>query len=136
MKEALQQYKIEHEKHSGNEVKAILVGTRLGDPYSEHLDTFMETDIGWPKLMRVHPILEWNYDDIWEFLRCEEIGKGGIGWCELYDYGWVQSFLSLMIHVTDSLNTDTPLWAQLSIQYPTHYYATRQTRMDGNRHGN
>lgn len=87
MKEALQRYKEEHLNSSGNEVKAVLVGTRLGDPYSETLKPFQMTDKGWPEMMRVHPILDWTYDDIWAFLRSEELEKGGIGWCSLYNYG-------------------------------------------------
>lgn len=88
MKEALQQYKKEHLNASGNEVKAVLVGTRIGDPYSETLQPFLKTDHGWPDMMRVHPILDWTYDDIWAFLRSEELEEGGIGWCSLYNYGY------------------------------------------------
>ena len=48
--------------------KAILMGTRLNgvtrrdDPYSANLVPFLQTDGNWPKIMRVHPILAWNYN--------------------------------------------------------------------------
>ena len=54
---------------------------------TETLQTFAPTDADWPALMRVHPILDWTYADIWEFLRCPDLGDGGVGWCVLYDYG-------------------------------------------------
>lgn len=46
-------------------VKAILVGTRRTDPHGGKLGTFQPTDGGWPDFMRVHPVIEWKYGDIW-----------------------------------------------------------------------
>ena len=46
-------------------VKAILVGTRRTDPHGEHLKHFDPTDSGWPKFVRVHPVIDWHYVDIW-----------------------------------------------------------------------
>lgn len=99
MKAALERYKAEQEEQEvragrdkGNAVQAILVGTRAGDPYSDTLDYFTPTDGDWPELMRVHPVLHWTYDDVWEFLRSPHLsldGKmGGVEWCNLYDYGY------------------------------------------------
>ena len=39
------------------QIKAILLGTRYSDPYSDKLTTFCPTDTQWPDYMRVHPIL-------------------------------------------------------------------------------
>lgn len=41
--------------------------------------------------MRVHPILDWSYDEIWEYLRHPSltVGDSGVEWCDLYDYGSV-----------------------------------------------
>ena len=33
--------------------------------------------------MRVHPVLEWKYVDVWAFLR-----HMNVEWCELYDQGF------------------------------------------------
>ncbi|PRQ69889.1 hypothetical protein AAT19DRAFT_11542 [Rhodotorula toruloides] len=108
MREALQVY-VDRRKSSlalsngtegrRGEIKAVLVGTRRNDPHGEHLRPFSPTDAGWPDFMRVHPILDWSYGDVWAFLRAETLtlgddGEGregkrrGLEWCELYDYGY------------------------------------------------
>jgi FAD synthetase len=46
-------------------VKAILVGTRRTDPHGETLTSFVETDHEWPVFMRVHPVIDWHYAEIW-----------------------------------------------------------------------
>lgn len=46
-------------------VKAILVGTRRTDPHGMLLTHFDPTDHGWPAFMRVHPVIDWHYVEIW-----------------------------------------------------------------------
>lgn len=46
-------------------VKAIFVGTRRTDPHGEHLTHFDPTDHNWPTFMRIHPVIDWHYVDIW-----------------------------------------------------------------------
>ena len=45
------------------------MGTRLGDPGSKGQSHFSPTDGSWPKVMRVNPILHWEYRHVWTFLR-------------------------------------------------------------------
>lgn len=49
-----------------------------------HLSYFSASDTqkGFPAFMRVNPIIDWNYKQIWEFLRGFEIP-----YCSLYDEG-------------------------------------------------
>lgn len=51
-------------------VKAIFVGTRRTDPHGEHLTHFDPTDHGWPSFMRIHPVIDWHYVDVWTVRIC------------------------------------------------------------------
>ncbi|KAI1816478.1 adenine nucleotide alpha hydrolases-like protein [Poronia punctata] len=64
-------------------VKAIFVGTRRTDPHGEKLTHFDRTDSGWPDFMRVHPVIDWHYVEIWAFIRHLQIP-----YCSLYDQGY------------------------------------------------
>lgn len=99
MKEALSQYiDIRNNKISQNnstsqlngssdpldtKLKAIFVGIRRTDPYGQHLKHFQKTDKGWPDFIRIHPVIDWRYKDIWNFLRVL-----GIPYCILYELGY------------------------------------------------
>lgn len=64
-------------------MKAIFMGTRSTDPRSSTLKDFSPTDPGWPQIMRVNPILHWDYDDVWNFILALKVP-----YCELYDRGY------------------------------------------------
>ena len=56
-------------KETQPSVKAILLGTRRHDPFSDVLRTFSPTDPDWPHSMRVNLILDWHHADVWSFIR-------------------------------------------------------------------
>ena len=62
------------------EVKVIIMGNRRTDPGSEDLQPFTKSSEDWPKFMRVFPILDWKYTEVWSFLRGVELP-----YCKLYD---------------------------------------------------
>ncbi|KAJ2570644.1 FAD1 flavin adenine dinucleotide synthetase, partial [Coemansia sp. RSA 1836] len=78
MKRGLQSF-----KESYPEIQAIFVGTRRDDPYSDKLQFFSPTDPDWPQFMRVNPILDWTFDDVWGFMR-----QADVPYCCLYDQGY------------------------------------------------
>lgn len=64
-------------------IRGILMGTRKQDPYGERLNLFSPTDPNWPKYMRINPILNWHYADVWSLLQeCK------IPYMLLYDQGY------------------------------------------------
>ncbi|KAJ7672551.1 hypothetical protein DFH06DRAFT_1176690 [Mycena polygramma] len=76
MKEALEIY-----KNKCPHIDAILIGTRRGDPHGATLSHRNMTDPGWPQFERINPIINWDYADVWTFLR-----KLEVPYCDLYDY--------------------------------------------------
>ncbi|ETS82921.1 hypothetical protein PFICI_04797 [Pestalotiopsis fici W106-1] len=65
------------------EVKAVFVGTRRTDPHGADLIHFQETDGDWPRFMRIHPVIDWHYREVWGFIRALDIP-----YCPLYDKGY------------------------------------------------
>jgi FAD synthetase len=63
--------------------KAIILGTRRGDPNAANQDVFCPSSDGWPSFMRVNPIMDWSYADVWGFLRGSRLP-----YCLLYDQGY------------------------------------------------
>jgi len=67
---------------AGKDVRGMLVGTRRGDPNGD-VDVLAPTDPSWPAFLRVHPILDWTYHDVWLYLR-----EFNVPYCSLYDEGY------------------------------------------------
>lgn len=59
------------------------MGTRKADPHGDRLEPFCKTDSGWPQLIRVNPIFDWTYNQVWKFLLDFEVP-----YCSLYDEGY------------------------------------------------
>lgn len=79
MKEGLSQFLAA----SSTPIRAILVGIRMGDPYSSNLKAIQPTDPGWPSFIRIHPVLQWTHAEVWEVLRSLHLP-----YCPLYDQGY------------------------------------------------
>jgi 3'-phosphoadenosine 5'-phosphosulfate sulfotransferase (PAPS reductase)/FAD synthetase len=64
-------------------VAAVLMGTRRTDPGASQLQPMAPTDPGWPPLMRVNPLLDWSYHQVWAALRAWAVDV-----CPLYARGY------------------------------------------------
>ncbi|XP_028161344.1 probable FAD synthase [Ostrinia furnacalis] len=65
------------------QLKACLMGTRRTDPYSQDLRFMQKTDSNWPQVMRVSPLLNWSYHQIWSYIIIRNVP-----YCSLYDRGY------------------------------------------------
>ena len=47
------------------------MGTRKDDPYCEHLgrEAPSDTHKGYPSFLRVNPIFDWTYEQVWSFIK-------------------------------------------------------------------
>ena len=61
-------------------VKAVFLGVRLSDFHNIKMNFFEKTTPGWPDAMRVMPLLNWTYHDIWNYIE-----KYNIPCCSLYE---------------------------------------------------
>ena len=62
---------------------ALVPGTRATDPNGVSATPFEPSSPSWPAFMRINPILNWSYADVWTFLR-----GNGLAYCSLYDLGY------------------------------------------------
>ncbi|XP_047330924.1 FAD synthase-like isoform X2 [Impatiens glandulifera] len=64
-------------------IRAIFLGVRIGDPTAVGQEQFSPSSPGWPSFMRINPILDWSYRDVWAFLLTSKVR-----YCSLYDKGY------------------------------------------------
>ena len=71
-------------------IKIIFMGIRKNDIIhkndiinSNNLPVFQVTDNNWPKYVRVYPILDMEYTEIWKYIKDNKLK-----YCKLYDQGY------------------------------------------------
>ncbi|XP_026477938.1 FAD synthase-like [Ctenocephalides felis] len=65
------------------QLKASFMGSRRTDPHCGKMEAIQMTDPGWPKLLRVNPLLDWDLSDIWDYIITNKVP-----YCSLYDQGY------------------------------------------------
>jgi len=65
------------------QVRAMFLGCRRTDPGGCNLHEMLPCDNGWPAMLRIFPLLDWSYHDIWSYLRFNNLP-----YCCLYDQGY------------------------------------------------
>lgn len=52
------------------------------DRFPDKLGFRNPTDQGWPEFVRINPIINWSFSDVWTFLK-----RLDVAYCSLYDQG-------------------------------------------------
>ena len=90
--------------------QAVLLGQRLSDPgcptsaFDRASPSVAKSSPGWPEFLRILPILDWTYADVWRFLRLTNSEV-----CSLYARGYT-SIGSLPGTVPNPLLGGKPAW--------------------------
>jgi len=121
IREALAKFKADFPK-----VKVILMGQRSTDPRGVGLRHWTPTDADWPAMMRVCPILEWSYSDVWAFIRSLYVP-----YCKLYDRGYT-SLGSMDVTLPNPELEETDRLGRV-VYRPAHTLANQNTERIGRR---
>ncbi|GFW88275.1 FAD synthase [Trichonephila clavipes] len=62
------------------QIKAVCMGSRHTYPCCSALEPFQMTDSDWPQFIRVNPLSDWSYLEVWTFLPQLQVH-----YCSLYD---------------------------------------------------
>lgn len=64
-------------------VEIVVLGVRKSDPKGETYSVYQPTDNGWDMIMRYHPLLDWSYADVWNYIDFYSLPV-----CSLYEKGY------------------------------------------------
>jgi len=66
---------------------AFVLGTCGDDPNAGSQGVFAPSSSYMPPFLRCNPIIDWDYGDVWEFLRHPDL-RGEVPYCSLYNRGY------------------------------------------------
>ena len=87
-------------------ITAILLGQRRADPHSHSLSLVTPSSEGWPAFLRINPLLDWAYSDVWRLLREGQRVDASVQWCPLYEMGYTSVGARSKTNVTRALWDD------------------------------
>ncbi|KAJ3450131.1 fad synthase [Anaeramoeba flamelloides] len=101
-------------------VQGIFLGTRVVDLKGRNQPIFAPTNGNWPKSIRISPVMEWEYSDVWGYLTTKKVG-----YCKLYDNGYTSLGLK-------SQTKKNPLLRQKNGEYlPAHVLTHKLSEREG-----
>eukprot|EP01084_Bolivina_argentea_P184543 318280_1 len=120
---------VEYLKNGNPLCHGVFLGQRTTDPWCSNLHLSTHCTSGWPDIMRINPILFWNYHQIWDFLL-----RYNLEYCCLYDQGYT-SLGGIEETIPNPLLYDRHLFKfKPASQLNTYEHAERFGRLIKNKH--
>jgi len=110
-------------------IKAIFMGQRRNDPGCKDLSVVSRSTEGWPDFLRVNVILDWTYQQVWDFIL-----KYKFLYCSLYDQGYTSIGLKCntvpnpKLKVTDEKTNFLPAYLLTEEQHERSGRTKRQSK--------
>ncbi|XP_017047988.2 FAD synthase [Drosophila ficusphila] len=111
------------------QVKAMFLGCRRSDPGGLNLSEMLPCDNGWPAMMRIFPLLEWSYHDIWSYIRINNLP-----YCCLYDQGYTSLGDRSSTHLNPSLLAYDENLGKMTYRAAFELEDTRMERVNRDEH--
>lgn len=91
-------------------LKAFVLGRRKSDPRAQHEKHFTAATEGWPPFVRVAPIMNWTYGNVWKYLM-----KTNAPYPELYKRGYTSLGLKTNTRPNPNLLNDDGTYRHASL---------------------
>ncbi len=113
-------------KETGGRGRVILTGIRWAESTRRKRRQMVESCYRDSVTSYVHPIIDWNTKEIWEFIH-----KNKLAYCSLYDEGFRRLGCVLCpMHNPKNAKRDIDRWPRIAAQYLRTFEKVRQLRVN------